>query len=261
MIVLPADHVITSDAQFQTAIRQAAALVDERPGRIVTFGIRPTYAAEGFGYIERGDALGPPAPAGGGGSLAATYHVKKFREKPKGALAQEYFESGRFYWNSGIFVWRAATILAALQTHEPAMARHLQVIASAFGTAQFASAFEREFTALEGKSIDYAVMEHHADVAVIEAPFRWDDVGSWQALARSLPADEQGNTIIGRHLGIRTTGCIVRTDQRHLVATLGLRDTLVVHTPDATLVANKHDEESVRQVVQLLEERGWTEYL
>ncbi len=261
MIVLPADHVITTDAQFQNAIRQAATLVDERPGRIVTFGIRPTYAAEGFGYIERGDALPPTGSAVEASTAAAAFQVKKFREKPKGALAQEYFESGRFYWNSGIFVWRAATILTALQTHEPGMSRHLQVIAQAFGTPHFAATFEREFTALQGKSIDYAVMEHHPDVAVIEAPFRWDDVGSWQALARSLPADEHGNTVLGRHLGVRSTGCIVRSDEHHLIATLGLRDTIVVHTPDATLVANKHDEEAVRQVVALLIERGWTEYL
>jgi len=260
MIVLPADHVITTDEQFQEAIRQAANLVDDRPGRIVTFGIRPTYAAEGFGYIERGDKLTPP-PAAGVRQPTDTYHVKKFREKPKGATAKEFFESGRFYWNSGIFVWRASTILTALDTHEPIMAGHLQVIAKAFGTSDFASTFTREFTALPGKSIDYAVMEHHSDVAVIEAPFRWDDVGSWQALARSLPSDEDGNTIIGRHLGIRSTGCIVRTDQQHLVATLGLRDTIVVHTPDATLVANKHDEEAVRQVVEMLVQRGWTEYL
>src|SRR4029079_11814013 len=110
-------------------------------------------------------------------------------------------------------------------------------------------------------SIDYAVMEQAADVAVIEATFAWDDVGSWQSLARLRGADEQGNTIVGKHLGVNTTGTIVRGADGHLVATLGLKDCIVIHTPDATLVAHKHDEESIRQLVKLIEERGWQEYL
>lgn len=255
LVVLPADHLISPDAAFRAAIEQGVRLVDARPERIVTFGIRPTYAAEGFGYIERGTAI--PASA----SESPTYQVLRFREKPKGERAREFFESGRFYWNSGIFIWRAQTIRQALGQHEPQMAEHLQRIAAAYGAPGFLDVFRREFTALEGKSIDYAVMEKHPDVAVIEAPFRWDDVGSWQALARAIPADDHENTVIGRHLGVRTAGCIVRTDEQHLVATLGLTDIIVVHTPNATLVANKHDEESVRELVKQLEQLGWKEYL
>ena len=116
--------------------------------------------------------------------------------------------------------------------------------------------FEREFTAIKPISIDYAVMEHATDVAVIEAPFEWDDLGGWQSLARLAGSDENGNTIVGRHLGLDTTGTIVRTDDDHLVVTLGLKDCIVVHTPNATLVANKHDEEQIRQVVKELEKRG-----
>jgi len=110
-------------------------------------------------------------------------------------------------------------------------------------------------------SIDYAVMEKAEHVVVVEAPFEWDDVGSWLALGRLGQTDEQGNTVLGRHLGIDTSGTIVRTSDDHLVVTLGLRDCLVVHTPDATLVADKHQEEAVRRVVKLLEERGWDEFL
>src|SRR5262249_47198588 len=108
---------------------------------------------------------------------------------------------------------------------------------------------------------DYAVMEHAKDVLVIEAPFNWDDVGSWQSISRLQPSDEHQNTISGRHLGIRTSGSIIRSSADHLVVTLGMQDCIVVHTPDATLVANKHDEEAIRQIVKLIEERGWQEYL
>jgi mannose-1-phosphate guanylyltransferase len=260
MAVMPSDHVIGPDEAFRQAVAFAAALVDESPGRIVTFGIKPTYPAESFGYIERGERLETKA-ARKFKSLAPAYQVKQFREKPKAEVAKGYVESGGFYWNSGIFIWRAATILDALRERQPEMFQHLERIGQAIGSREYQGVFEREFAAIRGVSIDYAVMEHAKDVAVIEAPYRWDDVGSWQALARLHGADENGNTIVGKHLGVNTSGTIVRCAGDHLVVTLGLKDCVVVHTPDATLVANKHDEESIRQVVKLLQEKGWTEYL
>ena len=258
MVVMPADHLIQPDEAFQAAIRQAEAIVEEHPGTLVTFGIRPTYAAESFGYVERGQAR---SQAPGARHQGAEYSVKKFREKPARSVAEEYLASGNFYWNSGIFVWRARTILDALAKHEPATCDHLEVIQNHVGKPEFAEVFDREFTAIRGKSIDFAVMEHYSEVVVIEAPFTWDDVGSWQALARSVGADEAGNTIVGKHLGIRTERSIVRSSDEHLVVTLGVKDTIVVHTPDATLVADKQQEEAIREVVKALEERGWKEYL
>ena len=255
MAVMPADHVIRPAEKFQAAIQQAAALVDESPNRIVTFGIRPTYPAEIFGYIHRGASL-PLAPGG-----APTYQVKQFREKPDADTAKRYVGSGEYYWNSGIFVWRAATILDALRQRQPEMLRHLEMIVAAWDTKDGKTVFEREFTAIKPISVDYAVMEHATDVAVIEAPYEWDDLGGWQSLARLAGTDANGNTIIGRHVGVSTSGTIVRTDDNHLVVTLGLKDCIVVHTPNATLVANKHDEEQIRQVVKELENRGWTDYL
>ncbi len=251
MVVTPADHVIRPIAAFQRAISQAAALVDREPRRIVTFGIRPTYAAESFGYIERGAALDGPG----------LYEVAKFHEKPPVALAAQYLAAGNFYWNSGIFVWKARTILESLQQDAPEMLERLQTIVAAYGRPDFAETFDREFAAIRGVSIDYAVMEKAQGVAVIEAPFNWDDVGSWQAMARLRGADAEGNTIDGKHLGLNTTGTIVRANGEHLIVTVGLRDCIVVHTPDATLVANRGDEESIRRIVKLLEERGWREYL
>jgi mannose-1-phosphate guanylyltransferase len=255
MIVLPADHVIRRAERFQTGIRQAVAMVEKQPDRIVTFGIRPTYPAEIFGYIQRGAGI----DATGGG--APTFVVKRFREKPNAATAADYVNSGDYYWNSGIFVWKAKTILAALAERQPEMLAHLKKIGDAWGTPAQAETLRSEFTAIKGISIDYAVMEHARNVAVIEAPYDWDDLGSWKSLARLAGTDRFDNTIIGRHLGLNTNGTIVRTDDNHLVVTVGLKDCLVVHTPEATLVANKHDEESIREIVKQLEARGWTEYL
>jgi mannose-1-phosphate guanylyltransferase len=255
MVVMPADHVIRPTEQFQRAIQHAVKMVDQEPSRIVTFGISPSYAAESFGYIERGEDVEVTSDA------PATYRVVRFREKPSAATAKEYLSAGNFYWNSGIFVWKAATILEALRKYEPEMMSHLNTIADAAGTANFEEVLDREFSAIKGKSIDYAVMEHYEDVVVVEAPFQWDDVGSWQSLARLRDSDENGNTIIGKHLGISTQNSIVRSAEDHLIVTIGLDDCIVVHTPDATLVARKDQEEAVREVVKQLEERGWQEYL
>jgi len=253
MAVMPADHVIQPTEKFRAAIQHAAAMVAENPGQIVTFGIKPSYAAEIFGYIQRGEALDAGA--------APTFQVKQFREKPDAATAAEYLASGDFYWNSGIFLWRAQTILDALAERQPAMLAHLQNIVAAWGTDRQDEMFKTEFTAIDGISIDYAVMEHADDVAVMEASYDWDDLGGWQSLTRLQGKDENGNTIVGKHLGFNTEGTIVRSDGEHLVVTLGLKDCIVVHTPNATLVANKNDEESIRKVVNELEARGWTEYL
>lgn len=268
MAVMPADHVIRPDEKFQAAIAQASEMVTASPGRIVTFGIKPSYPAEIFGYIHRGAVLrggeAPAAPAALARQELRTpmaYAVKRFKEKPNAATAQQYLASGEFYWNSGIFVWRASTILEALRERQPEMLDHLETIVQAWDTPQRDAVFDREFAAIKPISIDYAVMEHASDVAVIEAPFEWDDLGGWQSLSRLEGEDENGNTIIGKHLGLGTSGTIVRTDEEHLVVTLGLKDCIVVHTPNATLVASKHDEEQIRQVVKELESRGWTDYL
>ncbi|MEQ8847666.1 mannose-1-phosphate guanylyltransferase [Botrimarina sp.] len=255
MIVMPADHVISPPEVFQAAVRQAEALVDADPSRIVTFGIKPTYPAEIFGYIQRADALEEThgdAPA---------YRVARFREKPDAATAEQFLAAGDFYWNSGIFCWRASTILDALRERQPDTLAHLEAIVEAWAAPDAQAVFEREFAAIEGVSIDYAVMEHAENVAVIEAPFEWDDLGGWQSLPRRLGADDAGNTIVGEHLGLDTTGTIVRTTDGHLVVTLGCEDLIVVHTENATLVANKHNEEQIRAVVKELESRGWDAYL
>jgi mannose-1-phosphate guanylyltransferase len=259
MALMPSDHRIATDANFQNAISYAAALVEEDPKRLITFGIRPTYPAESFGYIER-DA---PLPSEVTDSAVPTFSVRRFREKPNAELAQEYLDSGNFYWNSGIFVWRAQTILDALRRFQPSMIEHLDRIADAIDTADYESVLAEEFAKIEPISIDFGVMEKVDGVVVVESPFDWDDVGSWRALERLREIDEDGNLIDAeKYLGFNTSRTIVRSsDPNHLIVTMGVDELLVINTPDATFVANKNDEESVRQVVAELKKRGWNEYL
>ena len=254
MLVLPADHVIKTQQQFQDCMRSGMKLIEQSPDRIVTFGIRPTYAAESFGYIQRGASMKDA-------HIGAAFTVASFREKPNRHTAEQYLQAGTYYWNSGIFMWRAQTILDALRQFEPAMMQHIDAIAASIGEPRFVTTLQREFEKISGKSIDYAVMERYDDVAVIEVPFTWDDVGSWQAIGRLTAPDEQGNCVQGKFLPIESQRMIVYGDPEHLIVTIGLQDTIVVHTANATLVAPKSEEERVREVVKQLQARGWEKYL
>ncbi len=254
MVVMPADHVIGPDDVFQDALSHAAELVDQDPTRIVTFGIRPDYPAEVFGYIERSET---PLTA----ARYSTFKVNRFREKPDLATAQQFVDAGTFYWNAGIFVWKAQTILDALQRFQPEMSAHIRNIAGTIGTPAFAETLRTEFTAIKGTSIDYAVMERYENVLVVEAPYQWDDLGNWSAIPRLKGVDESGNTIDGDYLGIDTENSIIRTENGHLIVTIGMKDCIIVHTPDATLVADKNNENAIKDIVAELERRKMQQYL
>jgi mannose-1-phosphate guanylyltransferase len=253
MLVMPADHVIQPVEAFRAAADRAAAIVAASPESLVLFGVPPHEPATGFGYIERGEPLDGPA--------AGAFGVQAFREKPNKEVAMQFVASGRHYWNCGIFVWRARRILDCLREFEPEIHARLERLADALAVGNFNETLAAEFPQMKSISIDHAVLERARGVAVLPAPFEWDDVGSWQALTRLLGTDEQGNTIDGPHCGVDTQGCIIRTDGGHLVATIGLEDCIVVHTPDATLVARKDDENGLRKLVALMQERGYELFL
>ncbi len=254
MLVLPADHVISTDEQFHDCMKSGLQLIESSPNRIVTFGIRPSYAAESFGYVQRGDAITDSG-------VAKAFNVASFREKPDRQTAEQYLQAGTYDWNSGIFMWRAGTILDALREYEPEMMKHIDAISSALGTPGFEVTLQREFEQIQGRSIDYAVMERYPDVAVVEAEFSWDDVGSWQAIGRMTEPDLQGNCVRGTYLPIQSQRMIVYGEPDHLVVTIGLQDMIVVHTDNATLIAPKEEEENVREVVKQIQTRDWTDYL
>lgn len=261
MAVLPADQIIAPPDAFRDALRLAADLVEERPERLVTFGIRPTYAATGFGYIERGESL--PFPPSGAAGARGVHRVLRFHEKPTLAVAEEYVASGGFLWNSGIFVWKAQTLLDSLARHRPQLHARLMRIAAASDSARFDEVLRQEFAAMEKISIDYAVMERAEEVVVVEPALAWDDVGGWMALERYRPHDDRGNvTDAPRHVVVNSLGTLIRAhNPNHVVVVAGVKDLVVVVTPDATLVADKHDEKSLAAITEELRRRGWTEYL
>jgi mannose-1-phosphate guanylyltransferase len=254
MMVTPADHVIEPVQEFRRAAHVAERMVEEHPGSLVTFGIQPTYPATGYGYIERGPHIGDRQGI-------SVFRVASFREKPSADLAEQWVASGHYFWNSGIFFWKARTILAALKANQPKLAQAVEHIAGAWRTAEREEVLRKEYDALPRISIDYAVMEHARDVLVVQAPYRWDDVGSWLALERLHPQDAEGNTILANHCGINTAHCVIAAQPGCLVTTVGVNHLLIVQDGDAILVADQREEGAVKNLVSLLKSRGLEKYL
>jgi mannose-1-phosphate guanylyltransferase len=258
MAVMPADQIIEPVQEFRRAALVAEQMVYDHPDALVTFGIVPTFAATGYGYIERG-----PVVAQRQGIMV--YGVASFREKPKEEVARAFVESRRYCWNSGIFFWRAAAILDALRVNRPALADAVERLAATWQTNARGETLAREYPLLEKISIDFAVMEHAIGqgrpVLVIEAPFLWDDVGSWLALERMNPQDAAHNTVLAQHCGVATERCIVVGDANKLIATAGVNDLIIIQDGDCILVADRRNESSIKQLVEELRRRGLEKYL
>ncbi len=253
MFVMPADHVIQPVEAFAAAAKQAIAIVEQDPSRLVLFGVTPTFPSTGYGYIERGQMLP--------GSSPPVFDVASFREKPKQEVAEQYIKEGRFYWNCGIFCWKAQTILDLLEQYEPEIFDRLQLIAQALRDGNGDAVIAEQFPQMKSISIDYAVLERASGVTVIEAPYQWDDVGSWLAVPRLSGADANGNTVDGLFCGVDTTNCIIRSADAHLVATLGVSNLIIVHTPDATLIADAGQSERIKEILARLQQEGQSAFL
>jgi mannose-1-phosphate guanylyltransferase len=245
MLVAPSDHHITPLHAYEETIRQGLLLLDRADG-LVTLGIPPTGPETGYGYLLAGDAV-PEHPA--------ARRCQRFTEKPDRTTAERFVADGRYYWNSGIFLWPAATFLGAVARHLPEHWRCLSEIRPALGTAEEAPTLDRVFPRMPRVSVDVGIMEKADEVYMIPATFSWDDVGAWSALGRILPRDDCGNAVVGRHTGRDTRGCVVYGTTRP-IGTIGLRDIVVVETPEGVLVCPKERAQEVKDLVRLMREDG-----
>ena len=257
IIVMPADHVIEPEQEFRRAVHAAEQFAADHPGSLFTFGIRPTFPSTGYGYIRFGQRVGTrqDVPLSG---------VVEFKEKPDEPTAERYVESGEYFWNSGIFVWKPAAILGELKANKPDMHAGLLRIAEAWGTPKQDEVFRAVYPTLEKISIDFAVMQDAAaagKVLVMHAPYQWDDVGSWLALDLRNPQDAQGNTIQGLHVGVETEKCVIVSDGKHLIGTLGVSDLIIVQDGDATLVTTRKAEGRVKELVDAIKARKLERFL
>ncbi len=245
MAILTADHIIEPLDVFQNALRTAFDMVDQYPEYLVTFGIKPTHPATGYGYVERGTELGSGA-----------YKVTAFKEKPVEAVARQYVQSGKYFWNSGMFVWKTQTILKQLQTHLPQSYEGVMKIAAAWGTGDFKRVLAEIYPTLPKISIDYAVMEKSTHVAMVPMPVNWLDVGNWNSVAATVSPDAAANRAIGCQLAsLDSSEVLAISENDHLIATIGLKDMVIVHTPAATLICPASKTEQIKQLVAQIQQQ------
>ena len=254
MAIFPADHVVSNAKKFSQILKKAEVLAQK--GFLVTLGIPPTRPETGFGYLKQGLELEDSED---------TYRVNRFEEKPDLSKAKKYLEQGTYFWNCGIFVWKASAILGELQQHSPDI--HLQLetlmgcLQNSSGKLDYLELNEKGcklFSSLPSISIDYAVMENSSNVVMIASDIGWNDVGSWNALDEVCEKDFKGNILKGNILAQDCNNSIVHGQSR-LIATLGLKDTVVVDTQDALLVCSKERSQDVKKLVESLIEKGCSE--
>lgn len=252
MIMLHADAHIEKEEEFRQILR--AAVQAAQAGHLVTTGIVPRNPDIGFGYIERSDLVaridGRPI-----------YRVARFTEKPDYDTAQAFVQSGRYYWNSGIFIWKLSSILAEFARCQPRLYGQLRAIQVALGTPGAEEALQRVWADVQPQSIDVGVMERARDVVVVPAEIGWSDVGNWASVAEIMPADAEGNVLLGEgsHLGVDTRDSLVYSSRR-LIATIGLQDMVVVDTDDVILICPKDRAQDVKKLVDRLKKDNRTGY-
>jgi mannose-1-phosphate guanylyltransferase len=246
LLVLAADHIVQNQQKFTDAI--AASLPLAESGKLVTFGIVPTDPQVGFGYIERGAEIGNG------------YWVKSFREKPPATVAQEYLDSGHYYWNSGIFMFRASRYLEELQENRPDIVSACRAaMESKVRDLDFLRVGNAAFAKCPTESIDCAVMEQTIDAVVVPMDAGWSDIGSWSSLADLSQQDDNGNTAIGDVKILASENSYVRSEDK-LVAAIGVSDLVIVSTKDAVLVASKDDAQDVKRITQELRDDSRKEW-
>jgi mannose-1-phosphate guanylyltransferase/mannose-6-phosphate isomerase len=248
MVVMPSDHIIRDTRQFQDKLRLAVSAAEE--GYLVTFGIVPTRPETVYGYIRSGKPFQ--------NSRDEVFHAEGFFEKPNAKTAESFIRRGGYYWNSGIFVWKTAKILKEIKSYIPSVYRGLMKIDKLRDESD--GTIKDLYASLESISIDHGVMEKSRDVLVIPADLGWCDLGNWTALGDVLERDKVGNIVQGNAIDIGSENCTVIAGDR-VLATIGLKDMVVIDTADATLVSSKEMVHEVRKVVETLKRNNREEHL
>ena len=252
MIVLPSDHLIKEKERFLNAL-MTGVKVAAASNALVTIGVKPTFPATGYGYL-RIDTSGQ-FRIKGPGLKARVHRVKAFVEKPNLPNATRFLREKRYYWNSGIFIWKATSILDAIKENLPRLYLGLQLIESSIGHLNFNIKLNSMYPQLEEISIDYGVLEKEKRIFAVEGKFYWDDLGSWDSLARHLATDRDGNFAIGSHKEIDTRDSVIVSEQG-IIGTIGVSNVIVVRDGNCVLVCSRDRAQDVKRLVGLIREDG-----
>jgi mannose-1-phosphate guanylyltransferase len=254
MIVLTSDHFMRNDDLFRLVMRAAVQVAEKN--YLVTLGISPTFPATGYGYIKRDAALPEKFDY-------PVYRVLQFVEKPDEAKARLMLASGDHSWNSGMFIWRTARILGEFSRQMPDLKERLDRIGRAWGSADQNTVLKDEWPQIKPETIDYGIMEHAENVAVLPAGgLEWSDVGSWDSLFDVMLPDEHGNVAVNsEHMAMDTRDTLVYSTSNKLMVTIGVEDLIVVDSGDALLVCRRDQAQQVRQVIENLKRSEKEDYL
>lgn len=261
--IFTADHIIEPVDELLKIVDQGFQLAEANDNTLVTFGIAPTHAATGYGYLQLGEAVS--GTSGGGGFV-----VDQFKEKPAADVAETYHAAGpeKFLWNSGMFVWKASAVMNCIEKYAPENFEKLDDLGKNWDTPERDAELAEVYPTLKKISVDYAVMEPAAQdpamtVAAVPMPLRWLDVGSWPSFADTLTPDGDGNAASGcktQHVESKNI-LAASSDPKHIITTLGCEDLIVIHTPEATLVCHKDEAEKIKELHQRVGERIGEQYL
>ncbi len=249
MLVLPSDHLIKYNSMFANTLKDACEIA-EAGDNLVTIGIAPDYPETGYGYIK----FNPDKTSGRG------FEVLHFAEKPSLEIAKEYLSSNEYLWNSGMFIWKVSSIMKRFENLMPDTYEGLMTIQDAIRTSAEHEILERVFPTFPSISIDYGIMEKSKNIFTVPGNFGWDDVGSWLAVERIQKSNEMGNIVAGNIITINTTNCIIQGDKK-LIATVGLKDLVIVDTDDATLICDRNSTADIKKVLENLKVCNRNEYI
>ncbi len=249
MVVVPGEQHIEDEPRFQS-LMMCAAEAAQNHNCVVTLGIKPTFPATRFGYVQLGDEV----------SCVQGVHIFKsrgFTEKPDEQRAVEFLSSGKYLWNSGMFIWPTSLLFDMISRYAPDVYDALSAIDDAMGTSAEKETIERIYSDMRSISIDYAIMERSADTLIVPADIGWNDMGTWPEVAEVWDKDNDSNAYFGeqfRYMGIDSSGCIIYNgDRNKLIAIIGIRDLVIIETPDALLLCDKDRADEVKDLVKKLE--------
>ena len=257
MAVVTADQVLEPKETFQAAMRTALSFVDENPEALVTFGIQPTFPSTQLGYIQFGKSV--PCNA----SPDAVHRIDAFKEKPELQIAEGYLQQGNYAWNSGMFVWRCETILQEITDFLPEAVEPLRNIQADWGNGDQQQTLQEWFPKLPKISIDYAVMERSNNVYGISLDCRWLDMGSFASLVDIIESDANNNCVVAGHSELLDCkdNIIVTEDKDHMIALIGMENTIVAHTKDATLVCSSDHANRLKEFLESIQKHKDGDYL
>lgn len=254
MMVLPSDHYIQNVKMFQKLMSNGIKVAET--GSLVTIGITPTFPSTGYGYIQG------KVPLSGKFNFPV-YKVLRFIEKPELKKAKSMLQSGEYFWNSGMFIWRSDRILEEITSYMPELKAHLQKITSAWDTPSQESVLKSEWLQINTQTIDYGIMEHAKNVAVLPAQgLGWNDVGSWDSLFEVLSPDERGNVIVNNnHLSFDSQTSLVYAPPNKLVVTIGTEDLIIIDSEDSLLICNRENAQDVKKVIEYFKSKDMDQFL